>query len=374
MKNVKFLQINTLHGHCAVLLNRDESGLAKRKIYGGAMRSRISSQCLKRHWRESNSEFQIGEIDGHTAGTRSRETVTCRIINPMLEAGITEDMAQVVGDEFQKAVYGPKGTKKTGRQPLLLGEAEIAYLASEAMKIAKASTDTEEATKAAKAWTSKSRLNMQALRKNCEVSSGLTAALFGRMVTSDEAANLDAPIHVSHAITVHEEESETDYFTVLDDLSEEDPGAGHIGESELTSGIFYGYVGVDRDLLVHNLAGDTKLAGEIVRRLVHLIATESPGAKLGATAPYSYAHTVLMEAGTAQPIKLSEAFREPCKPTMKSAEKALRKHLDALDGCYGVSNTRRAMSMAGGTFPNTENGTLLEVSDWAAKAIENGAV
>ena len=51
MPDPRFLQIHTLSGYTAALLNRDDSGLAKRLPYGDALRTRISSQCLKRHWR-----------------------------------------------------------------------------------------------------------------------------------------------------------------------------------------------------------------------------------------------------------------------------------------------------------------------------------
>ena len=51
MTTPRFLQIHTLHSYPAALLNRDDSGLAKRMPFGGAVRTRISSQCLKRHWR-----------------------------------------------------------------------------------------------------------------------------------------------------------------------------------------------------------------------------------------------------------------------------------------------------------------------------------
>ena len=109
-------------------------------------------------------------------------------------------------------------------------------------------------------------------------------ALFGRMVTSDPAANIDAAIHVAHAFTVHREESESDYFSVVDDLQQddEDAGAAHIGDMELTAGLFYGYVVVDVPGLVSNLEGcaasdwesaDKTLAGKVVDHLVHLIAT-----------------------------------------------------------------------------------------------------
>jgi len=76
------------------------------------------------------------------------------------------------------------------------------------------------------------------------------------MVTADPAANIDAAIHVAHAFTVHGEEPEYDFFTVVDDLHEEGSGQGaadHLNESELVCGLFDGYVVVDRNTLLGNL-------------------------------------------------------------------------------------------------------------------------
>ena len=47
--------------------------------------------------------------------------------------------------------------------------------------------------------------------------------------------------------------------------------------------------------------------------MVHLIATVSPGAKLGSTAPHSYAHMMLAEASNAQPRTLANAFLIPVR-------------------------------------------------------------
>ena len=112
------------------------------------------------------------------------------------------------------------------------------------------------------------------------------------MVTSDPGSNIDAAIHVAHAFTVHSEESESDYFSVVDDLQslEEDSGAAHIGDMELTAGLFYGYVVVDVPSLVSNLEGcpagdwecaDRSLAARVVDHLAHLIATVSPRREAG---------------------------------------------------------------------------------------------
>ena len=376
MPDARFLQIHSLHGYPAALLNRDDSGLAKRMTYGDSIRTRISSQCLKRHWRMASGPHSFDEIDGAVAAVRSRETVTRRVIEPLVEAGHDPAVVKAIENGFQIAVYGDKGTTRGSRQPLLLGEPEIEYLASEAARIAATcGCDPKAAEKAANEWTKAARANMKALRESCKLPGGLAAALFGRMVTSDAEANIDAAVHVAHAFTVHGEESESDYFTVFDDLRrvDDDAGAGHIGETEITAGLFYGYVVLDRGILFRNLGGEeADMAGEIAERFVHLVATVSPGAKLGGTAPYGYASWMLVEAGDRQPRSLAEAFRVPCEPSTAAAESAVRNHLERLDRMYGAEETRRSASLSGHEMPGADPLSLADLARWAGTAIRTG--
>ena len=374
MPDANFLQIHSLHGYSAVLLNRDDSGLAKRMTYGDAIRTRISSQCLKRHWRMASGPHSLQAIDGATAGVRSRETVTRRVVGPLTEAGYDPKAIEAIEGAFQRAVYGEKG--ESSRQPLLLGDPEIQYLAKKAKEIADAfGSDAKAAEKAAKEWEKGARANMKALRESCALPGGIAAALFGRMVTSDVEANLDAPVHVAHAFTVHGEESESDYFTVVDDLQriEDEPGADHIGETELTSGLFYGYVVLDRKMLLTNLGGDAQMAGTVAEHLVQLIATVSPGAKLGSTAPYGYASWMLIEAGDCQPRSLAEAFRDPCRSSVAEAQQRASAHLAQLDAAYTTAESRRVMSLGNTSMPGAELLTLPELAQWAGSAIRTGA-
>ena len=375
MPDARFLQIHSLHGYPAALLNRDDSGLAKRMTYGGKVRTRISSQCLKRHWRIADGPHSFDGIDGAVAAVRSRETVTRRVIRPLREAGHEAAVVDSIEARFQVAVYGDKGTDRGSRQPLLLGEPEIEYLAKNAREIAEgSSSDPEAADKAAAEWAKSAKANMKALRESCKLPGGLAAALFGRMVTSDTEANIDAAVHVAHAFTVHGEESESDYFTVFDDLKrvEDDAGAGHIGETEITAGLFYGYVVLDRGALLRNLGGDADMAGEVAERFVHLVATVSPGAKLGSTAPYGYASWMFLEAGDRQPRSLAEAFRDPCGSSTEAAESAARGHLEKLDNMYGAGETRRFASLGGREMPEAERLSLAELAKWAGEAIRTG--
>ena len=375
MPDARFLQIHSLHGYPAALLNRDESGLAKRMTYGGTVRTRISSQCLKRHWRTAEGPHALHAIKGATEAVRSRDTVTRRIIEPLASAGHDRAVIEALEPTFQRVVYGARGTTRDSRQALLLGEPEIEYLAAEAARLARRSAnDGEAARKAAASWMKSERANLRALADATALPAGLASALFGRMVTSDPDANLDAAVHVAHAFTVHTEESESDYFTVIDDLSQEseDPGAAHINETEITAGLFYGYVVVDRGTLLRNLGGDADLAAAIGERLVHLIATVSPGAKLGSTAPYSYTSWVLAEAGDRQPRSLAEAFRDACAPSTGEAEEAAHRHLSDLDRMFGAREARRTASLGNREAPGSDAVTLDDLARWAGDALRTG--
>lgn len=390
MTTPRFLQIHTLHSYPAALLNRDDSGLAKRMSFGGSVRTRISSQCLKRHWRMADDEYSVRNIDATKHAVRSREIVTRRVMQPLREAnGVSAEVLDAVEEEFQKGVYGESGTTRKGRQPLLLGLPEVEYLCDHARNIcAEYPDDVEGATEAANTLFSDKRSNDQrdnfrAFRDSAVLPGGIVGALFGRMVTSDPAANIDAAIHVAHAFTVHPEESESDYFSVVDDLQMDDdgPGADHLGDVELTAGLFYGYVVVDVPALVSNLTGcnsddwqnaDRELAGRVVEHLLHLIATVSPGAKLGSTAPYAYADLMLIEAGIRQPRSLANAFRGTVNAQTPDAVESLSGHLDRLDTAYGAHESRRMVCLDDCDIPKAERLSLDELATWASDIILSG--
>lgn len=366
MPEPRFLQIHTLTAYPAALLNRDDSGLAKRLPYGGVIRTRVSSQCLKRHWRIADDPHSLHAIDGTDAAFRSREIVTRKVLGS-LDAPV--EVLKALEPEFQMAVYGDKGTSKSARQTLLLGEREIAWLRAEAQRLANdANGDAAKAGSLAAEWRAPAnfKANIKAMREATALPGGLTGALFGRMVTSDPEANITAPVHVAHAFTVHGEESESDYFTAVDDLAADQPGADTIQETELTSGLYYGYVVVDLPGLVRNLGpAAPELAGPVLHNLVHLIAEVSPGAKLGSTAPYSRASFMLLEAGDRQPRSLAEAFLIPVEPDPGKATKVLTDHLQTLDAAYATDEERRFLSLRNEAVPGATRCTLKELAEFA---------
>ena len=403
MTTARFLQIHTLHSYSAALLNRDASGLAKRMEFGGVTRTRISSQCLKWHWRGKtrrteggmqyeDRDFALHKIDGVKMADRTRNAVENKIIQPLRDTdGFDKGVVDAIADSFNIGVYGDRGTNRDARQPLLLGLPEVEFLRDKAAAIcARYPNDAKSASDEAKEFFDSNRNNFRVMREQLKVDlpagqhAGIEGALFGRMVTSDTASNIDAAIHVAHAFTVHEQESGNDYFTAVDDLQRkgDDMGASFIGDAELTAGLFYGYVVVDLPGLVSNLEGcdagdwedaDRELAGKVVEHLTHLIATVSPGAKLGSTAPYSYADLMIVEAGSRQPRSLANAFRRPVRAQVEAATGALATCLGRLDEAYGGKEARRVMSVEDCDIPKAERLCLDDLATWAADTVRNGA-
>ncbi len=390
----RFIQIHWLASYPGTLLNRDDSGLAKALPFGGVMRTRISSQCLKRTWRKAKDAMNIGLISNIETAERSREHIERQVIKGLAEeTGKSAEIASAVGLAFIEALYGDKAKDRKNRQALLLGWPEIRYMRNEALKLVAASADKKDAEAKCKEYFSKDGIRrvFRAVRAQCAQPGGFEAALFGRMVTSDPEANIEAALHVAHAITVHRAEKELDFVTVADDLkASDDAGAAGVFDAELTSGVYYGYAVIDVPALVSNLTGvpanmwlapgvERETSGEVAARLVHLIATVSPGAKKGATAPYSYAEAMVVEAGNRQPRTLANAFRKEIAlrgDVEKEALKALSAHLSSFDLTYGPAEVRAGFCVGEGreTLDAMKAGpkTMAELSAWVKKAIVAG--
>jgi CRISPR system Cascade subunit CasC len=379
----RFVQVHSLASYPAVLLNRDDAGLAKRLPYGGASRIRVSSQCLKRHWRKSeDARWALAKLDRPMA-ERSRMVVELAVM-PELGA-LSPELADAIRVSLVRSLYGKEAAKAGGkpaeearnRQALLLGHVELEYLRRLAREAAATgSPQSAETLLREKFARGEGKANLKALTEGAALPAGLEAALFGRMVTSDPEANTDAAIHVAHAFTVHREESESDYFTVVDDLTREagETGSAGLFETELTSGLFYGYVVIDCAALVANLGGDAALAARVVEHLLHLIATVSPGAKRGSTAPYAYAEMILVETGEAQPRSLAGAFRRavPADGDLLAASLGrLSGHLGNLDRCYGGEERRAALCVAEDGLPGIEAMDLGRLAAWAGAALRD---
>lgn len=331
----RFIQLHLLTAYPPANLNRDDQGSPKTAKMGGFDRLRVSSQCLKRTWRISDL-FQAAM--GDHLGTRSK-LLGIDIYNQFIAGGIKEKDAK----EWTKAIAGVFGALKKAEKDKPMAELEIEQLVhvspaeQQAIKALTAKLIAEQRA------PEKDELNLLRLNEQA-----VDIALFGRMLASSPAFNIEAACQVAHAISVHPVVIEDDYFTAVDDLNSglEDVGAAHIGETRFAAGLFYAYICINRELLIKNLGGNTQLAARAIRALTEAAVKVAPEGKQNSFASRAYASYVLAEKGDQQPRSLSVAYLKPInhrdnEDFINDAIKALIQQKDSFDEVYDACADRR---------------------------------
>ena len=314
----RFVQIHTLHAHGPSLPNSDRTRRAKRISLGGTTRARISSQARKYAMRTDSGPHSLRNIPSIPLSVRSREMVSLRICQSLRQRDDADHPTiDAIESEMNRGLHGPKADAAESRQAIVLGLPEAEWLSAQANRIYQKSSSPAEArsmTSAIFGQTSRrstTDANMQAFRQGLRLHAGVEAAVFGRRMTADPLANIHSALQVTHSIGVSPIESEMDYFQAMDDIvSHLRNDAAYMGENELTTAVYYGYICIDVPTLVSNLEGedpddwiesDRVLAAEIARRIVMLAATVPATGMRSQTAPFSYASTLLVEIGERQP-------------------------------------------------------------------------
>jgi CRISPR system Cascade subunit CasC len=365
-----FVQIHTLRDYSTALPNRGQDGLAKRTVYGGIERQRISSQSFKAALRDnptlvrteangnvtSDTMTDLANRLGLDMSVRSALVGDRKVIPALVARGFAQQDAKDWSDAIM-GLWRREGATVDPDTPIVVGEKEIAGLADGCAALVKANhkpadlrklIDSPRELGKASPTAREAIEGMRAVRSN----SGMDGALFGRFATGIAVNNVDSAVHVAHLVTVHPLFSVTDFFSVQDLLKTgegEDRGGSHINTAELTSGLFYGYVVVDLRQLDENFAGLSKEhRAEIVAWLVRAIAQVEPAAKLGSTAPYAGVREVMVEIGRRQPRSLIGAFERPVEPTKgrtlsEEARHRLEAHVIEMDALMGAPAWRSAI-------------------------------
>ncbi len=315
-----FIQLHLLTSYPPSNLNRDDLGRPKSAIVGGTERLRISSQSLKRAWRTSpHFESALGAFKGIRTKRLGQE-----VFQRLLEKGVKEKSAEKWASSIA-AVFG----KVKKENPLEIEQ--LAHVSPEEWEAVIALAD-----RLADEDREPEKEELDLLR---EKPKAVDIALFGRMLASSPAFNVEAAAQVAHAITVNAVKIEDDFFTAVDDLNrhEEDAGAGHMGDAGFGSGIFYQYICVNRDLLVENLQGDEALADQAIAALTEAAAKVAPTGKQNSFASRAYTSYLLAEKGSQQPRSLSVSFLKAIRGNdpIRSAIEALEEQRDKFDKVYG---------------------------------------
>ncbi|MGZ0077022.1 type I-E CRISPR-associated protein Cas7/Cse4/CasC [Methylomonas sp. Kb3] len=334
----RFIQLHLLTAYPPANLNRDDQGSPKTAKMGGYDRLRVSSQCLKRTWRTSDM-FQAA-VAGHL-GTRTK-LLGLEIYNKLLAGGVKEKDAKEWTKDIAKVFGALKKTDKSDP----LAEMEIEQLVHvspaerSALDVLTAKLIAEQRA------PEKDELNLLRVKEQA-----VDIALFGRMLASSPAFNIEAACQVAHAISVHPVVIEDDYFTAVDDLNngQDDMGAAHIGETRFAAGLFYAYICINRELLIKNLDGNAELANKAIRALTEAAVKVAPEGKQNSFASRAYASFVLAEKGDQQPRSLSVAYLKPVDRSHEDySVKAVAALLDqcfTFDSVYGeCAEDRRLLS------------------------------
>ncbi len=324
------IEIHMIQNHAPANLNRDDLGAPKTCYFGGVLRSRISSQCIKRSIRMSDEFKQL------LGGIRTRRLA-------QLIAGNGTD-----SPEFKKAmeildlcgIAPKKQKKKKGEDDDALKDedksAGLVYVSKEAVKeMSELLRDDEKKNnELAKEFA-------KLIAKHTNVPD---MALFGRMLepknpekskngkSNDEGKNrgdekskdggvwkgldltVEAALQVAHAISTHEARPEVDYFVAADDVPGEDAGAGYIDESMFASACFYKYFSIHWETLVENLKGfgddHKKLAAHTVGAFIRGAAMVNPTGKQNSFAAHNPPDGMLIEFRNT-PISYANAFAKP---------------------------------------------------------------
>lgn len=313
-----FIQLHFLTSYPPANLNRDDLGKPKTARLGGVERLRVSSQSLKRAWRTSET-FQK-EFSG-SIGTRTRR-LGIEVFEALKAKGVAEKKAKDWAEEIAKE-YGAL------KKDVPLEIEQLVHVAPEERK-----TLDDLVSKLAEEQRGPSKEELESLLHD---HTAVDIAMFGRMLASKTEFNGEAAVQVAHAIGVHASAVEDDYFTAVDDLNRNDPGAAHIGEAGFAAAVFYQYVCIDRDLLKKNLGNDEALTEKAIKALVKTALTVGPTGKQNSFASRAYAHYALVEKGTQQPRSLSLAFVRPVNGEDYAQEavtalSTVRKNMDTVYG------------------------------------------
>lgn len=282
------LEFHILQSFPVSCLNRDDMGAPKSVKIGGVNRARVSSQCWKRAVR-----MQMHELGCPIA--KRTKLVAKTIADECIALGATQEQAMNCGERAAQAFTK---TVKEGVSDTLFFISD-----SEAKAIATAFKEKDFQTKTNSGKESNSEKEtitdkeIQKITKNAinPVHDGVDIALFGRMVANATDMNVEAAASFAHAISIHEVNSEVDFFTAVDDCKVEgESGSAHMGSLEYNSATYYRYVSLDLGQLAQTLK--TENIEEAIKFFVSALFLAVPTARqttMTATTPWDFAIVTL---------------------------------------------------------------------------------
>ncbi|MBK8637760.1 MAG: type I-E CRISPR-associated protein Cas7/Cse4/CasC [Chromatiaceae bacterium] len=263
---MKVIQLHSLFSLPVHIPNRGADGLAKRAVFGGVERQRISYQAQQYALRKS-PEMAGLEAAGGIGHSYRTALVGDRLLKLALEeAGITpaeawsDAIMALWRKEKEKTEVGEHGhDAEETTAPLIVGEQEVRLFVAVARTCADADIGPTGLRplidKRAPKGTPEAVIQAIEALRSTRGSVGFDGALFGRMATGIAVATVDRAVRISDALTTHAITPVVDFFLVTDDLKNRaagEAGGSHINTREEAAGLFYRHVLIDTAQLRRN--------------------------------------------------------------------------------------------------------------------------
>lgn len=346
---MKLIELHILQSFPVSCLNRDDVGAPKTATFGGVIRARLSSQCLKRAIRlcarELTKELFAGERTRKAAQNLAEEL---RKLNPQ------ESEAQEIAETVCHSFLSNKAPKKKrkGKETEVVNESEtesntstlLYFSPNEIAAMAKAITDSKRAKRE---QTDFKDIAAKAVG-TAQLKDGSDIAVFGRMVANEGSLTLEGAGMFSHALSTHKAENDIDFWTAVDDAKQigDDAGAANMGTIEFTSAVYYRYaalnltmLGDERHLKAIGFDGQRKVVDAFIRATLLAIPT-ARHASMNAHNPPAYALGIYKDHG--QPMQLVNAFEKPVWSKQGFIEESVEKlkaHHTAMKKTWNIETT-----------------------------------
>jgi len=334
------IEIHAIQNHSPANLNRDDLGAPKTCFFGGVLRSRISSQCLKRSIRMSP------EFERLRGGVRTRQ-----LAKEIAERVTGKDVRKRAENILKACGLEPKKAKR---------------------KEGEDQNENAERSKMLVYTTQEAIARMAELLQNGDgKKDDVLAAEFGKLISESVAVpdmalsgrmletgvlkdtTVEAALQVAHAISTHEARPEVDYYVAADDVPGEDSGASYIDEAMFGSACFYKYFSIDWGTLVRNLkpygTNHEKLAAHTVGAFMRGAVLANPTGKQNSFAAHNPPDGVLVEIRNtplsyanafARPVAVAASIKEEGRDVISQSVAQLGQYVHDIDTGYGRPTAR----------------------------------
>ena len=380
MANAAYIDIHALQTLPYSNLNRDDLGSPKTMSFGGAERTRVSSQSWKRVVRHKVEE----RLDDPTVRTR-------RIVNAIAtrleerhgwsaEAAF-EGGRQVIRSVGKGIKLEPVKKDKFSGDELPQDTSVLLYLPVGAIDELTELVNSH-AEEVGKQVGKKKAAPVLPAKEVTRILSSRNASvrLFGRMLADLPTTEVDGAVQFAHAFTVHRTNVDIDFFTAVDDLmTSGEQGSAHMNEGMFSAGTFYRYANINLTQLLANSDGDSEQVTHLVGEFLRAFMDTVPSGKQTATAAVTVPELVHVAVRSDRPVSYAGAFEEPIiaeHGNMETARLRLSNYADELAGVWwqdtvlhsGHSGIALSKSLPGlgvdqGSYPNLVKAALDTITE-----------